>query len=544
MTKTADRNRSLELVTIYEIGKILSSSLNLPKTLREVLNLLSVNMDSRRGMISLLQESGELHLVGASGLSAEEFKRGRFQSGEGVTGRILQTGMPVVVHDITKEPLFLNRTGSLDEVKEQPIAFIGVPIKAGREIIGVLSIDRVAEGHGGKFQNDVLLLTMVANLIGQTVRLQRSVTAERSQLIQEQKRLKSELHGKYSLDNVVGYSKPMQEVFAQAYMAAPGHATVLLRGESGTGKEVIARAIHFLSPRKDGPFIKVNCAALTETLLESELFGHEKGAFTGAHAERKGRFELAHGGTLFLDEIGDISPAFQAKLLRVLQEHEFERVGGNRSIRVDVRLITATNRNLEQAVTKGEFRADLYYRINVVSIFMPPLRDRREDIPYLVERFLNKFNQENKRKLTLSAESMQVLVNCYWPGNVRELENCVERTATMTQSNIIRALDFPCQHGKCLTQLLHGDSVPIAVVIQPHLPHEKPSTPADSCCHEHASPAPAEHVTSPPSTERGRLIWALEQCGWVQAKAARLLNISPRQMGYALLKYNIEVKKF
>ncbi|MDR3391334.1 MAG: nif-specific transcriptional activator NifA [Sulfuriferula sp.] len=543
MAKTADRSRNLELVTIYEVGKILSSSLNLPKTFREVLNLLSVNLDTRRGMISLLQESGELHLIGASGLSAEEFKRGRFQSGEGVTGRILQTGMPVVVHDISKEPLFLNRTGSLDEVAEYPIAFIGVPIKYGAEVIGVLSIDRVAEGRSGKFQNDVQLLSMVANLIGQTVRLHQSVTAERTLLMQEQRRLKSELHGKYSLDNVVGYSKPMQEVFAQAHMAAPGHATVLLRGESGTGKEVIARGIHFLSPRKNGPFIKVNCAALTETLLESELFGHEKGAFTGAQAERKGRFEQAHGGTLFLDEIGDISPAFQAKLLRVLQEREFERVGGNRSIKVDVRLITATNRNLEQAVTKGEFRADLYYRINVVSIFLPPLRDRREDIPYLVERFLNKFNQENKRKLTLAPESMQVLVNCYWPGNVRELENCVERTATMTRTNIIRELDFPCQHAKCLTQMLHGDAVPIAVVVPPPH-HEKQPATADSGHHEHGATAVAEHVSAPPSTERERLIWALEQCGWVQAKAARLLNISPRQMGYALLKYNIEVKKF
>ena len=541
MAITSERSKDLELATIYEAGKILSSSLELPKNFREVLNLLSINLDLRRSMISLLQESGELHLVGASGLSAEEFKRGRFQSGEGVTGKILQTGMPVVVHDISKEPLFLNRTGSLDEVAEQPIAFIGVPIKAGTEVVGVLSIDRVAEGRSGKFQKDVQLLTMVANLIGQTVRLHQSVTAERTQLIQEQRRLKSELHGKYNLDNVVGYSKPMQEVFAQAHMAAPGHATILLRGESGTGKEVIARGIHFLSRRKDGPFIKVNCAALTETLLESELFGHEKGAFTGAQAERKGRFEQAHGGTLFLDEIGDISPAFQAKLLRVLQEREFERVGGNRTIKVDVRLITATNRNLEQAVTKGEFRADLYYRINVVSIFLPPLRERREDIPYLVERFLSKFNQDNKRKLTLSLEAMQVLANCYWPGNVRELENCVERTATMTRTNIIRELDFPCQHNKCLTQMLHGDAVVIPIVIQPQQHDEQPVT-ADHGSHEHA-PSSTEHA-APPSTERERLIWALEQCGWVQAKAARLLNISPRQMGYALLKYNIEVKKF
>ena len=542
MAKALDRSKNLELNTIYEAGKILSSSLNLPKTFREVLNLLSVNLDTRRGMISLLQESGELHLVGASGLSEEEFKRGRFQSGEGITGRILQSGLPVVLHDITEEPLFLNRTGSMDEAQDKPIAFIGVPIKSGAETIGVLSIDRVAEGRAGKFQNDVLLLTMVANLIGQTVRLHHSVTAERAQLIQEQRRLKSELHGKYNLANVVGYSKVMQEVFAQAHLAAPGRATVLLRGESGTGKEVIARAIHFLSPRKECPFIKVNCAALTETLLESELFGHEKGAFTGAQAERKGRFELAHGGTLFLDEIGDISPAFQAKLLRVLQEREFERVGGNRSIRVDVRLITATNRNLEQAVTNGEFRADLYYRINVVSIFLPPLRDRREDIPYLVERFLNKFNEENNSTRTLSPGSMQVLLHCYWPGNVRELENCIERTATMTRGNIIKEFDFPCQHGKCLTQVLHGEPHPIPIIIQP-VRRDKPPVAAPANQEQTSSHA-AEHIATVPSTERERLILALEQSGWVQAKAARLLNISPRQMGYALLKYSIEVKKF
>ncbi len=542
MAETTDRNRHLELATIYEVGKILSSSLNLSKTLREVLNLLSVNLDARRGMISLVQESGELQLAGASGLSAEEFKRGRFQSGEGITGRILQTGMPVVVHDIAKEPLFLNRTGSLDEVGEHIIAFIGVPIKSGAETFGVLSIDRVADDRRGKFHNEVQLLTMIAVLVAQTVRLHRSVTADRTQLIQEQRRLKSELHGKYSLDNVVGFSKPMQEVFAQAHMAAPGHATILLRGESGTGKEVIARSIHFLSPRKDGPFIKVNCAALTETLLESELFGHEKGAFTGAQAERKGRFEQANGGTLFLDEIGDISPAFQAKLLRVLQEHEFERVGGNRSIKVNVRLLTATNRNLEQAVTQGEFRADLYYRINVVSIFMPPLRERRDDIPYLVERFLNKFNEENKRKLSLSVEAMQILVNCYWPGNVRELENCIERTATMTRANVIRELDFPCQHAKCLTQMLHGEPVSIPVVVQPL--HREKAAVAQGSGGQEPDTVSAERQSTPPATERERLIWALEQCGWVQAKAARLLNISPRQMGYALLKYNIEVKKF
>jgi Nif-specific regulatory protein len=538
MNKMADKNENLELVTIYEISKILGSSLNLAKTLHEVLNVLGINLDTRRGMISLVQESGELHLVGANGISAEQFRRGRYRAGEGITGRIFQSGMPSVVPDISKEALFLNRTGSLEATDGKVVAFIGVPIKAARETLGVLSIERVMDGRAPRFDHDARFLTMVANLVGQTVRLHQTIADERAQLIEEKRRLKRELQGKYSLDNVIGVSKSMQEVFAEVHQSAPSRSTMLLRGESGTGKEVIARAIHYLSPRKEAAFIKVNCAALSETLLETELFGHEKGSFTGAQAERKGRFELAHGGTLFLDEIGDISPAFQAKLLRVLQEREFERVGGTRPIKVDVRLITATNRDLEQAVSKGEFRADLYYRINVVSIFIPPLRERREDIPYLVEHFIDKFKRENQREISVSKEALEVLVNCYWPGNVRELENCIERTATMARSSVINELSFPCQKNRCLTQMLHERTTPLHVFAEGPLNENGVTVIPLKKTASEASP------NTPPTTERERLIWALEQCGWVQAKAARLLHVSARQMGYALSKHNIEVKKF
>ena len=546
-TNKTEIGQDRELLTIYEISKILSSSLNLSRTLRETLNVLSNYLDIRRGMVSLLQSSGELRLVAAHGLSREEFRRGCFEPGEGITGKILQTGMPVVLHDIAAEPQYLNRTGSLEGLGDKPVSFVGVPVKHNTKVIGVLSIDHLADQRHRSFQKEVMLLSMVANLIGQTVRLQQGVAAERDALLQESRRLKTELRGKYSLDNVVGYSKSMQEVFAQVHQAAPGRATVLLRGESGAGKEVIARAIHFLSPRKEGAFIKLNCAALSETLLESELFGHEKGAFTGAQGERKGRFEQAHGGTLFLDEIGDISPAFQTKLLRVLQEREFERVGGNRSIRVDVRLIAATNRNLEKAVMDGSFRADLYYRINVVGIFLPPLRERREDIPYLVEMFLSRFNRDNQRQLQVSPEAMRVMLNCGWPGNVRELENCVERTATMTHGNTIRDVDFLCQHDRCLSRMLQGD-LPLEHESERHVaPVSMPVSTRDNA-RDNAREWRSGHETSdggmPPVGERERLIWALEQCGWVQAKAARLLNISARQMGYALSKYNIEVRKF
>jgi Nif-specific regulatory protein len=543
MGATMARDADLEVSTIYEISKVLSSSLDLEKTVREVLNVLTIQLGIQRGMVSMLGESGDLHMIGAVGLSRDELERGVFHPGEGVTGRIHATGSPSVVPDISKEPLFLNRTGALDAVPQGcTSAFLGVPIKAGGERLGVLSIVRRADSRARGFDKDLRFLTMVANLIGQAALLHRTVTADREELVRERTRLQKELPGKYGIENVIGVSKIMQKVFAEVHQAAPGRAAVLLRGESGTGKEAIARAIHLQSPRKDGPFVKVNCAALSETLLESELFGHEKGAFTGAHSERKGRFELASGGTLFLDEIGDISPAFQAKLLRVLQEQEFERVGGSRTVRVDVRLITATNRDLEKAVAAKEFRADLYYRINVVGIFLPPLRQRREDIPHLVAHFIGKFNKENQRTLALSPGALGILLNCYWPGNVRELENCVERTATMTRGNLIREIDFPCVQNRCLTRALHVPEEKSAT-----LAHVAPMVAARA---ESASAVAAGGIAvveappvTAPASERERLVWAMEQCGWVQAKAARMLNLTPRQMGYALQKHQIEIKR-
>ena len=533
------RETDIELAAIYEISKILSSSLDLNKTARGVLGVLSAHLKMKRGMVSLVQQSGELHVVEATGMSAEAAQRGRFRRGEGITGKVLETGVPIVVPDVSAEPLFLNRTRARSMAEGRGVAFIAVPIKVGRDTVGVLSIDRELDGEPVSFETDVRFLAMVANLIGQTTRLHENVAAEREELMRYQHRLQKELQGKYSLENVIGRSKRMQEVFAEVHQAAPGKSTVLLRGESGTGKEVIARSIHYLSPRKAAPFIKVNCAALSETLLESELFGHEKGSFTGATQERKGRFEMAQGGTLFLDELGEISPAFQTKLLRVLQEREFERVGGNKSIKVDVRLIAATNRNMEEDVAKGTFRADLYYRVNVVSIFLPPLRERREDIPLLIEHFLDKFSQENARRLAISPEAMEVMLKCNWPGNVRELENCVERTATMARANVIQDVDLPCQKNKCFSQVLqHYGRVQQAIPFMPNAP--APSLP-DAFGNEGGD---AEAGADPAlMSERERLVWAMEQCGWVQAKAARLLNMTPRQIGYALQKYNIEVKR-
>ena len=534
------------LITIYEIGKILSSTLDISKTLRQVLNVVANHLNMQRGMVCVMQDAESLGIIASIGFTQEETLRGRFAIGEGVTGKIFQSGFPAIVPNVAHEPLFLNRTGAKRLVKDQAISFLGVAIKVGRETIGVLSFERNAADHWHGFEDDLQLLTMVASLIGQTIRLQQQVTNDREQLLQEKSRLQKELGGKYSLENVVGQSKRMKEVFADVHMAAPGKSTVLLRGESGTGKEVIAKSIHFLSSRKSKAFIKVNCAALTESLLESELFGHEKGAFTGALQERIGRFEQANGGTLFLDEIGDISPAFQVKLLRVLQEKEFERVGGNKTIKVDVRLICATNRNLEEAVNKGEFRSDLYFRINVISIHLPPLRERKDDIPLLVERIMARFNRDNNTKVCITPEAMHVLSNCHWPGNVRELENCVERFATMSRSNLIREVDIPCQTNQCLSSTLWkyqptGGVIPIAPVAE--TPQNAVSTYSIPTA---VNSVPANNADNEPlsQTEREQLINAMEKSGWVQAKAARLLNLTPRQMGYALKKYNIEVKRF
>jgi Nif-specific regulatory protein len=548
MVRTSHQERShLELITVYEISRILGASLDLQRSFRAALNVLTAHIELPRAMIVLPDDDEHLLRVhSAVGLNREQSQRGVWHAFSAREGRMM--------------------------------AFLVVPIKTEAAVLGVLAAQRPVEGMA-RLSDDQRILKMVAGLMAQTLVLARAVNSEHQRLQREttrlQKALAPEPRGRYALDNVVGVSRAMQQVFAEVHQAAPSRATVLLRGESGTGKEAIARAIHYLSPRKDAPFIKVNCAALTESLLESELFGHERGAFTGAAGDRKGRFEQAHTGSLFLDEVGDISPAFQAKLLRVLQEREFERVGGNRSIKVDVRLICATNRDLEKMVKRGEYRADLYYRINVVSISLPALRERREDIPPLVAHFVDRYNKENHRKLKVASDAMEVITHCYWPGNVRELENCIERTATMVQGEVIHAIAFPCRHNRCLTQTLHHvdkeDAVaPIRMPVSLRIPvRESPrpgpeaARPADADAGDawdEDEPAPhgevlrigpTEHLTGtprrfgnePPEGERERLIWAMEQCAWVQAKAARLLRITPRQLGYALRKYNIEVHK-
>ena len=544
----------LELLTIYEISKALTSSLDFRKCIRNVMNLLVTQLQMRHAMCGMVQSDEMLHIVGAAGVPWSLEQAPVLNPKEGVIARVFRSGSPIVIPDIGDDPLFRNRTGrELEDLRG--VSYMVVPLKTDREVVGFLSADRHPGGDRPiNFERDVRVLTLVGNLIAQAWQLQRAVAEDRQQLLEQSHRLQKQLQGKYDVENVVGKSKRMKEVFSDVHQAAPSSATVLLRGESGTGKEAIAHAVHYLSPRSKGPFVKLNCAALPETLLESELFGHEKGSFTGATTERKGRFELAKGGTIFLDEIGDITPGFQAKLLRVLQEQEFERVGGTKTMKTDVRVVAATNRNLEEMVQKGEFRADLYFRLNVVSIFLPSLRERKEDIPLLVDFFVSRYNRENRRSLSITPGAVDILMQCNWPGNVRELENCIERAATMTRSNVIREADMRCQKGQCFSSvLLEGAQsrscfpvvgTPARAVVSPP-PSRHSAESAALPAHTDNEFAPPE-VAAPrgPMNERDRIIDAMERCGWVQAKAARLLNLTPRQIGYALRKYNIEVKQF
>ncbi|MFZ0836231.1 MAG: nif-specific transcriptional activator NifA, partial [Xanthobacteraceae bacterium] len=453
------------LTGIYELSKILNTPNRLEVTLSNVVNLLSSFMQMEHGIISLLADDGIPDITVGAGWNEGTDERYRARLPKKAIGQVVASAVPLVVENIAAHPLFsASEVAALSEHETAaPISFIGVPIRIGTRVVGTLSIDRTwDERTSARRDADVRFLVMVANLIGQTVQLHRVVSRDRERLMEESHRLQKELselkptrqHKKVGLEGIIGESPAIHALLDKVVAVAKSNTPVLLRGESGTGKELIAKALHDLSPRSKGPFIKLNCAALPESVLESELFGHEKGAFTGAINTRKGRFELADKGTLFLDEIGEISPSFQAKLLRVLQEQEFERVGGNTTIKVNVRLVAATNRNLEDAVARNEFRADLYYRISVVPILLPPLRDRPSDIPLLAKEFLKRFNKENDRALGLDRGAIDVLMACCFPGNVRELENCVRRTATLAQGEAIVANDFACRHNECLSSVL------------------------------------------------------------------------------------------
>jgi Nif-specific regulatory protein len=516
----------LELQALYQVSQLIGSALDLDKALSEILGILHETLRMERATLVLPDESGSRLAIKASyGLTDEEVQRGVYRLGEGVIGKIFETSYPFVVPDIHEEPLFLDRTGSRKHFPKGEISFLGVPVILLEKPVGVLTVDRLF-GAEVSFEEDIRFLTVVAMLIAQFLNLHEAICNKEKVLVEENISLKAELRKRFSYHNIIGQSKLMQEVFRYIEKVAPSRATALLLGESGTGKELVARAIHQASPRQDMPFIKVNCAALPESLLESELLGHEKGAFTGAVSTKKGRFELADGGTLFLDEIGELPLALQAKLLRVLQEKQFERLGGSQTIEVDARVIAATNRSLDEEVSNGQFRADLYYRLNVVPVNLPPLRERREDIAILLDHFLRESNKNNDKHVRLSKSVVDFLIEYDWPGNVRELQNLIERLVIMADQDKVRVADLPSYmtaEPECKAPLTSSE-----VTRASRLPSENPR----------------RIMRSLKDIERQEIEEALRRHGWVQARAARELGLTQRQIGYRIKKYGLSPPSF
>jgi Nif-specific regulatory protein len=507
------RRAANAIEALHEIGKVLSVATDLTKAITSALLVLRAYAGLGNGTVSLFDAvTGEVFMEAAPEIPDAERILGRMRPGEGIVGRVFQAGLAVAIPDLAEEPAFLNRTGSWRDLREDRRALYAVPLTEGRAILGVLTAERRWSEAPFSFDDDLKLLSVVAGMFAARIRL--------VQLESPVERARAEtppiVPGRERFRGVVGVSAAWRAVLDVVSRVAPSRATVLLRGESGTGKEVVARALHDHGPRAERPFVAVSCAALPEALLESELFGHERGAFTGAAQARAGRFELADGGTLFLDEVGELPLAAQVKLLRAIQERQFERVGGGRPITVDVRIVAATNRDLEEAVRAGTFRLDLYHRLQVVEIELPPLRRRPEDVPRLVAHFVEELAREHGRLLELTPDALDALRAYEWPGNVRQLRNVLERLVVAHGDRMVGAADL---------EWLRATSTPT--------PTSTPTATAASTSLEVRGAA-----------ERERVALALARAGHVQARAARLLGMSVRQLRYRVKKFGIAVERF
>jgi Nif-specific regulatory protein len=506
----SEARESRRLATLLEVSQALSGTLNLKSALHRVLEILMKHHGYIRSLITLLHKNGEIQIEAADGLDGPSHHV-KYRLGEGIIGRVVESGRPVVVPRVSKEPTFLNRASKRSDAAKEELSFVCVPILLNRRAVGAIGVDLKYRADRD-FDRTVQFLNIVTSSIAQAIKIQRLVEDDKRRLVQENTQLRQELKERYDFSSIIGTSGPVRQMYEQMAQVAGANTTVLIRGESGTGKELVAHAIHYNSPRANKPFVKVSCAALPDSLIESELFGYEKGAFTGAEQRKKGRFELAESGTLFLDEIGDINLTTQVKLLRVLQEREFERLGSTETIKVNVRLVVATNKDMERAVAAGTFREDLYYRLNVFAIFVPPLRERKADLLLLVDHFLEKFSREHRKSIKrISTPAIDMLMAYHWPGNVRELENTLERSVLM-----------------CDGQVIHGH----------HLP---PSLQTAEASNTITRVSLADAVGA---FEKDLIQDALKTTRGNRAKAARLLDTTERVLNYKVRKYGIDARRF
>jgi Nif-specific regulatory protein len=503
-----------ELRLLFEISYTLESSLELREVIRPVLAKMSAVLGMRRGAITILHR-GKVTISEVVGLPKDAAKENYLAACQEVIKVVTETGQAVVVPDISREPMLAERwreEAQRPVATGSPLAYLCVPIKFGEEIIGCMSAERLV-AEAANLSGDRRLLSLIANIIAQVVHFHLATDEKLAALRDENERLQHQIQTALRPSFIVGNSNAMRSVYRHIEEVAGSVTTVLVRGESGVGKELIARALHEQSPRKGKAFVKFNCAALPESIIESELFGHEKGAFTGALALRKGRFETANGGTIFLDEIGDVSPQTQVKLLRVLQEKEFERVGGHAPIKCDVRILTATSRDLETMIEEGKFRSDLYYRLNVFPIFVPPLRERKSDILLLCDHFVEKYaklNGKNVKRITTAA--IDLLMSYHWPGNVRELENSMERAVLLCHGQAIEAHHLP-------------------PTLQKKDPAEKTG-------------ATGTLDAAVSALEYEMIVGELKSCDGNMAAAARKLGLTERQMGLRVKRLNIDFRRF
>jgi Nif-specific regulatory protein len=500
------------LADLLEISQTLASSLDIRSALGRVLEHIEQSLGALSATVALREGEGEeLAVEAAVGVGWQKARRARYRAGEGITGRVVESGKPVVVPEVSREPLFLNRTGILGAHGKGELSYLCVPVAVGGHTVGALGV-ALPHRKDRRYDQETARLSIVGAMLGQAVRVHRLVEAEREHLVEENTKLRHELRERYQIRSLIGNSRPMQQLYDQVAQVAPSNTTVLVRGESGTGKELVAHAIHYGSPRADKPLIKVSCGALPEALVESELFGYEPGAFTDARTQKKGRFELADGGTLFLDEVAELSPSTQVKLLRALQEREFERLGGIKPIKVNVRLVAATNKELEAAVQAGAFREDLYYRLNVFTLYLPPLRERKPDIPLLADHFVEKYSaRESKDVRRIATTAIDMLMSYHWPGNVRELENCIERAVLVCDGGVI--------HGHHLPPTLQTAEVSGTM---PRL----------------------SLAAAVAAYEKDMILDALKSARGNRARAARLLDSTERIIGYKVRKYGIDEDRF
>ena len=509
----AERDESRKLATFLGIGQMLAGTYSLKSALARVLETLGHDHGMVRSVVMLLDaDTEELRVEASYGLDEGGARLIKYRIGEGITGRVVQTGKPIVVPQVSREPMFLDRLGVRKKtIGRQEWTFLCVPVVVNRKTVGVLSVDLKYKPERD-YERATKFLSIVATMIAQAIKVNHLIEADKQRLLDENVHLKQELRERYDFSHIIGNSHPLRQVYEQVTQVARTNTTVLLRGESGTGKELIAHAIHYNSLRAHKPFIKVSCAALPETLIESELFGYEKGAFTGAQSRKKGRFELADGGTLFLDEIGDLNISTQIKLLRALQEREFERLGGTDTIKVNVRLVAATNKDLTKAIAEGQFREDLYYRLNVFTIFMPPLRERKSDVLLLADHFLEKFSREHGKAIKrISTPAIDMLTSYHWPGNVRELENVMERAVLV-----------------CETGVVHGHHLPPTLQTA-----ERSGTITRLSLDGAVGAYESDLIQDALKTTRGN-----------RKRAAQLLDTTERILGYKVKKYGIDCDRF